>query len=220
MEKVRYGYYQWINPDDFSEIGTVSRLFPDAILCMDTALRYYGYSDRTPGEWHLAVSKDSGKSRFRIDYPFVKPYYMEPAVLELGLTKGNMDGHEIRIYDKDRVICDCLRYRNKMDKEIFNKAIQNYITDPEKRVPKLMEYAGPLRVKKKEDRERLGRIVAVMADVVASVLAKLKNKAKASGISYQQCLQLFFQEEFLRRLAGSKYAENFVLKGGLGNRYM
>lgn len=54
-----------------------------------------------------------------------------------------------------------------------------------------------------------------MADVAASVLAKLKNKAKATGISYQQCLQLFFQEEFLRKLAGSRYAENFVLKGGL-----
>lgn len=55
----------------------------------------------------------------------------------------------------------------------------------------------------------------MMADMAASVLAKLKNKAKASGISYQQCLQLFFQEEFLRKLAGSKYADNFVLKGGL-----
>lgn len=55
----------------------------------------------------------------------------------------------------------------------------------------------------------------MMADIAASVLAKLKNKAKTSGISFQQCLQLFFQEEFLRRLAGSKYAENFVLKGGL-----
>ena len=54
-----------------------------------------------------------------------------------------------------------------------------------------------------------------MADIAASVLAKLKNKAKASGISYQQCLQLFFQEEFLRRLAGSPYADNLVLKGGL-----
>lgn len=148
VEKIRYGYYQWVRPDDFSEVGTVIRLFPDAILCMDTALRYYGYSDRTPVDWHLAVSKDSGKSRFNIDYPFVKPYYIEPAVLELGLTKGNMDGHEIRIYDKERVICDCLRYRNKMDKEIFNKAIQSYIADPEKSIPKLMEYAGLLRVKK------------------------------------------------------------------------
>ena len=148
VEKIRRGYYQWINPDDFSEVGTVIRLFPDAILCMDTALRYYGYSDRTPSNWHLAVSKDSGKSRFKIDYPFVKPYYVEPAVLELGLTTGTMDGHAIRIYDKDRLICDCLRYRNKMDKEIFNKSIQKYIADPEKSIPKLMEYAGPLRVKK------------------------------------------------------------------------
>ena len=148
VEIIRRGYDQWIDPDDFSEVGTVIRLFPDAILCMDTALRYYSYSDRTPGDWHLAVSKDSGKSRFKIDYPFVKPYYVEPAVLELGLTTGTMDGHAIRIYDKDRLICDCLRYRNKMDKEIFNKAIQKYIADPEKSIPKLMEYAGPLRVKK------------------------------------------------------------------------
>jgi len=148
IEKVRTGYYQWVDHDDFSEVGTVIRLFPDAILCMDTALRYYGYSDRTPMEWHLAVSKDSGKSRFKIDYPFVKPYYMEPSLLQLGLTKGEMDGHEIQIYDRDRVICDCLRYRNKMDKEIFNKAIQRYVNDSEKNIPKLLEYAEPLRVKK------------------------------------------------------------------------
>jgi predicted nucleotidyltransferase component of viral defense system len=54
-----------------------------------------------------------------------------------------------------------------------------------------------------------------MADIGASILAKLKNKSKASGMPYQQCLQLFFQEEFLRRLSKSKYTENFVLKGGL-----
>lgn len=54
-----------------------------------------------------------------------------------------------------------------------------------------------------------------MADIAASVLARLKNKAAESGRSYQLCLQLFCQEEFLRRLAKSKYAENLVLKGGL-----
>lgn len=148
VEKVRYGYYQWINPEDFSEVGTVIRLFPDAVFCMETALRYYEYSDRTPAEWHLAVSKDSGKSRFKIDYPFVKPHYMEPSWLEVGLTSVTMDGNKVRIYDKDRVICDCLRYRNKMDKEIFNKAVQRYIADPEKSIPHLLEYAEVLRVKK------------------------------------------------------------------------
>ena len=54
-----------------------------------------------------------------------------------------------------------------------------------------------------------------MADIGASVLAKLRNKAKESGRSNQLCMQLFCQEEFLRRLEKSKYSENFVLKGGL-----
>lgn len=54
-----------------------------------------------------------------------------------------------------------------------------------------------------------------MADISISVLARLKNKAAESGRSYQLCLQLFCQEEFLRRLEKSKYAENLVLKGGL-----
>ena len=54
-----------------------------------------------------------------------------------------------------------------------------------------------------------------MADIAASVLAKLRNKAKASGISYQQCLQLFVQEEFLRKLSKSGCEDTLILKGGL-----
>lgn len=54
-----------------------------------------------------------------------------------------------------------------------------------------------------------------MADRAASVLARLKNKAAESGRSYQLCLQLFCQEEFLRRLEKSPYSDNLVLKGGL-----
>ena len=122
IEKVRTGYYQWVKNADPSELGTVVRLFPDGVLCMDTALRHYGYSDRTPGEWHMAVSKDSNKTRFHIDYPFVKPYFVEPDLLELGLTS--------------------------CEREIFNKAVQSYIADPEKNIPNLMAYAKPLRVAK------------------------------------------------------------------------
>lgn len=54
-----------------------------------------------------------------------------------------------------------------------------------------------------------------MTDIAASVLAKLRNKARSSGISYQQCLQLFMQEEFLRRLSKSGYDDFLILKGGL-----
>ena len=52
-------------------------------------------------------------------------------------------------------------------------------------------------------------------DKTKSVLARLKNKSKASGVGFQQLLQLICQEEFLRRLSKSKYQSNLVLKGGL-----
>ncbi len=145
IEKVRTGYYIWVDNQNFSEVATLSRLFPDGILCMNTALCYYGYSDRTPVEWHIAVSKHSNKSRFNIDYPFIKPYYVASDILELGICECIIDESPVRMYDKERVICDCLRYRNKMDKEIFNKAIQNYVSDTSKNIPKLMEYATKLR---------------------------------------------------------------------------
>ena len=53
-----------------------------------------------------------------------------------------------------------------------------------------------------------------MSDIAASVLAKLKNKAKKQGIPLQQLLNLFCQEEFIRRLSRSNYKENLILKGG------
>lgn len=57
--------------------------------------------------------------------------------------------------------------------------------------------------------------MAVITNRAASALARLRNRAKQGGISYQHCLQLFVQEEFLRRLSLSPYRKHLVLKGGL-----
>ena len=145
IDKVRTGYYQWIDREDLSEVSTILHLFPDGIFCMDTALRHYGYSDRTPADWHIAVNKYSNRTRFRIDNPFVKPWFVAPKLLELGISEQMIDGNAVRMYDKERVICDCLRYRNKMDRELFTKAIRGYVCDTRKSIPRLMEYAETLR---------------------------------------------------------------------------
>lgn len=149
IEKVRRGYYHWIDDFDGSEIVIINRLFPDAVLCMDTALFYYRYSDRNPHEWHITIDKNTSRQRTKIDYPFIKAYRVEYALLLIGETKGEIDGIDVRIYDRDRTICDVLRNMSKMDKEIFNKAIQGYVKDPKKNIPNLMEYAQELRVQKR-----------------------------------------------------------------------
>ncbi len=53
-----------------------------------------------------------------------------------------------------------------------------------------------------------------MADIVASTLASLKKHSKIRGLQLQQVLNLFCQEEFLRRISKSDYREKMILKGG------
>ncbi len=144
IEKIKYGYYRWIKSGT-REIELVTTLFSDGILCMDTALSYYGYTSAKPDTWSMAVSKDSCKSRFKLKRIAVKPYFVEPSVLELGLEFCDLDGVPVRMYNRERVICDLLRYRHKMDKEVFYTAIRRYLLDPAKNIARLLEYAAPLR---------------------------------------------------------------------------
>lgn len=149
IERVKRGYYHWIEDCGESEVVMINHLFPDGVLCMETALFYYGYSDRNPVEWNFTIDRNVSKQRTKIDYPFIKAYRVESELVTLGETEGQIDFQKVRIYDRDRTICDILRNMNKMDKEIFNKAIQGYVKDPKKNIPNLMEYAKVLRVQKR-----------------------------------------------------------------------
>ena len=149
IERIRQGYYFWIKNRENGEIAIIKRLFPDAVLCMETALFYYGYSDRNPAEWNFAIDKNVSKFRTNIEYPFIKAYRMDSDLLRIGETTGEIDFIKVRIYDRERTICDVLKNMNKMDKEIFNKAIQGYVKDLKKNIPNLMIYAKKLRVEKK-----------------------------------------------------------------------
>jgi predicted transcriptional regulator of viral defense system len=147
--RIKRGYYQLANMDEPNEAAMIAKLFPEAILCMDTALFHYGYSDRTPLEWNMAVSRGISKSRFNLTYPFIKPYYIDDKYLNIGVVEETIDGVGMKIYDRERAVCDCLKYKNKMDGEMFGKAIQAYLNDPQKNIKNLASYAKQLRVYKK-----------------------------------------------------------------------
>lgn len=149
IERIRRGYYHWIKDGKIREIEIINSLFPNAVLCMETALFYYKYSDRNPAEWNFAIDRNVSKLRTNIDYPFIKVYRLKSEIVTLGETIGEIDSTKVRIYDRDRTICDVLKNMNKMDKEIFNKAIQGYVNDSKKNIPNVMMYAKKLHVEKK-----------------------------------------------------------------------
>lgn len=145
LVRIKNGYYT-DRIDRFTEEELVARLFGDARLCMESALYAYGYISQKPYGWHLAVDKNTSKSRFKMDYPKIIPYYTEPDALELGSTEIAMSGQQFQIYDRDRVICDCLKYEGKLEREVFKEALQSYIRDSQKDISALMAYARARKV--------------------------------------------------------------------------
>ena len=152
VEKIKYGYYQWQDEKAFSEVSVISVLFPDAIVCDMSAAMYYGYTDRVPGIWHIAVDNRSARNKFKIDFPQIKPHFISADRLGIGVSEGKIDGITVKIYDRERVICDCLRRINTMDGEMLNTIIQRYVGDKDKDSARLMEYAARLGVEKKARR--------------------------------------------------------------------
>ncbi len=146
--RVKNGYYT-DKLERFTEEELVAALFPDAKLCMESALYAYGYIDQKPYGWRLAVDKNTSKSRFKMEYPKIMPYYTEPEALEIGASTIELHGATFGIYDKERMICDCLKYETKMEHDDFKAAIQGYIRDEDKDISTLLEYARDRKVIKK-----------------------------------------------------------------------
>ncbi|MEE1101695.1 MAG: hypothetical protein U0K86_09460 [Agathobacter sp.] len=148
LVRIKNGYYT-DRIDRFSEEELVAALFPDGLLCMESALYAYGYIKEKPFAWSIAIDKNTSKSRFKMDFPKILPYYTEPEVLQIGASTISLNGISFGIYDKERMICDCLKYESKMEREDFKAAIQGYIKDEDKDISLLMEYARERKVIKK-----------------------------------------------------------------------
>jgi predicted transcriptional regulator of viral defense system len=148
ITKIKHGFYELTDYIPREEV-IIARLFPESIIFLESALFYYEYTDRIPSSWQIAVNKNSSKLQYNIDYPLIKPYYLEPKFIEIGIDTIEIEGVEIRIYDRDRTICDVLRYEAKLEVEVFTNAIKNYIKDPKKNVRNLFEYAEIFNIKNK-----------------------------------------------------------------------
>lgn len=148
LERVKSGYYSY-GFKERNEEDLILGLFSDGVLCLDSALYYYHYIDQKPYKWHIAIDKNTSKSRFKMEYPIIMPYYVEPEVLKLGVTQISFANGKMNIYTKERMICDCLKFEEKLERDIFKRALLAYIADKSKDIPMLLEIAKERKVLKK-----------------------------------------------------------------------
>lgn len=150
IERVKYGYYKLSVGDEPKEELLFSKLMTQGIVCVESALFYYGYSDFAPREWTITVPRSYSRTVKAIQQEVpVKAYYVQNAMYHLGETTGRFNGVTLPVYDRERTICDCFKYRTKLDNEIFNKAINAYVADDKKNLANLSKYAKEMGVYKK-----------------------------------------------------------------------
>ncbi len=149
LSRVRHGYYEITEKSEVSEEQLLATLVPKGIVCVESALFHYGYSDFAPRKWSIAVPRSMSRTKLNVDVLALQPYYVQAELYDLGKTTDNFNGVVLPVYDRERTICDCFKYRAKLDNEIFNKALNAYANDTEKNLSNLSAYAKKLRVYKK-----------------------------------------------------------------------
>ena len=149
LTRVRHGYYQLAEKYSVSEEQLLAALIPKGIACVESALFHYGYSDFAPLKWSIAVPRSMSRTKLDVDALVLHPYYVQSELYELGRTTDIFNGVILSVYDRERTICDCFKYRSRLDSEIFNKALNAYANDKQKNLNNLSVYAKKLRVYKK-----------------------------------------------------------------------
>ena len=149
LHRVRHGYYQMAEQDAATEEQILATMLPMGVVCVESALFHYGYSDFAPRKWSVAVPRTISRSTLDVDILPLQTYFVQQDLYELGKTTGDFDGVTLSVYDRERTICDCFKYRSRLDNELFSKALNAYANDPKKNLNNLSAYAKKLRVYKK-----------------------------------------------------------------------
>ena len=116
--------------------------YKTGIFSHNTALYFYHLTDRTPLKYDLTF-----KNNIRVNDEIIAPHYIKENKYEIGLTEMKLpDGTTIKLYDMERTIIDILRDRNKIDLQIFNTAMNEYVKKKDKNLIKLSKYAKEFKM--------------------------------------------------------------------------
>lgn len=119
-----------------------------AIYSLETALYFHNLSNRVPETLYMFVPSNYGGNLIKNDT--IRLTYIPRDLLELGVIEIQSPmGHNIKIYDMDKTICDIIKYKSKMDIEIYSSALKNYAKSKNKNLTKLMKYAKVLNMEEK-----------------------------------------------------------------------
>ncbi len=149
IEKVKPGIYRLADYGFFEDknvsLLSICNSIPNAVICLISALDYYELTLFNPSEIYYAIP-NSEKVK-KIEYPPVKPFFFRDRFYNPGIEHIKTKYGEIRIYNKEKTVCDMFRYRNKLGEDIAYEGLKNYLKLKDANLLKLREYSEICQVK-------------------------------------------------------------------------
>jgi len=148
IERISRGVYRLtdISPLSNPDFVTIGIRFPKAVICLISALAFHKMTTQIPHKVSIAVVRDSNIPK--LEYPPLSVHRFSKSVFEAGIEKHEVDGVRIQIYNPEKTLADCFKFRNKIGMDVVLEALKYYKSMKSFKVDKLMKYARICRVEK------------------------------------------------------------------------
>lgn len=146
LKKIKTGYYIWQSTaSELSDLEIAALVIPNAVVCLFSAAQYYEFTTVNPISIDIAIPA-VGLLPLLPDYPPITLYKMVQNIYNIGISEVITQNCTIRIYDKERTVCDFFRMRLQLGEDVALEILKSYMSGV-KNLQKLYEYAAKMRIK-------------------------------------------------------------------------
>ena len=124
IEAISRGVYRLaeLPPIGNPDLVTVSLRYPNAVVCLVSALAYHGMTTQIPHEVSVAVPRDSRIPS--LDYPPIRAHRFSKEAYRKGIETHRIDGAPVKVYSREKTLADCFKFRNRVGMDVVLEALK------------------------------------------------------------------------------------------------
>ena len=148
LERLDRGLYRLteLPPLSDPDVVIVAKKIPTCVICLISALHFHDITTQIPHEVSIAVNR--GKEPPRLKYPPIRLHWFSGEAFTAGVETHYIDNTPIQVYNPEKTVADCFKYRNKIGMDTVLEALTLYRDQHKPKPRKLIEYAKVCRVEK------------------------------------------------------------------------
>ena len=128
-----------LEPLGHPDLVTVAGRIPQGVLCLISALSFHELTTQVPHTIDVALERGTRKPR--LDYPPTRFFWFSGLAFDQGIETHTLDDVPVRIYDPEKTLADCFRYRNQLGMDVVLEALRLWRERRRKKLDALLKYA-------------------------------------------------------------------------------